>query len=372
MRHVDLGTVSRPMSQAVYHGVAHTMGAGDEPTLITVSPDGPYVCVGYHQVAARDVNRDYCAAHDIPVARRMVGGGAVLLDHGQVFWHLIQPRGGEPVQSVYARCLGAPVDAYRRMGIAAEHRPVNDIVVGAQKIGGTGAVTLEGALAIVGSLMFDFDVDTMTRVLALPSEKFRGKMLTSLRDYMTTMRAQLGSAMPPRDEAVALLVEAFGERLGEPVHSGSLTPEEEAASRHYAELLFDPAFVYAYGSTEGWVQAGVKIREGVRLYEGLAKAPGGLVRVIVREREGRVDDLLLAGDFLVEPGDGLAGVARAVVGSPMSPDAYLPRLERAWATVSVPGVTAADVGRAWAQAVAIDPSGILEPHRAAGGARAGP
>ncbi len=367
MRHVDLGTVSRPVSQAVYHGVAHMMAAGDEPTLITVSPDGPYVCVGYHQVAAREVNREYCAAHDIPVARRMVGGGAVLLDHDQVFWHLILPRGTETVQSVYDRCLGAPVAAYRRMGIAAEHRPVNDIVVGAQKIGGTGAVTLEGALAIVGSLMFDFDVDTMTRVLALPSEKFRDKMLHSLRDYMTTMRAQLGDAVPSRSRAVGLLVEAFGEHLGEAVHSAPLTPSEEAATRHYAELLFDPAFVYAYGSSEGWVQAGVKIREGVRLYEGVAKAPGGLVRVIVRERDGLVDDVLLAGDFLVEPRDGLAWVARELVGSPMSPAAYLPRLERAWASVHVPGVTAADVGRAWANAVAIDPTEVLEPHRAAAG-----
>lgn len=367
MRHLNLGTVSRPLSQAVYHGVAACAALGDEPTLITVSPDGPYVCVGYHQVAAREIDRAYCEAHEILVGRRHVGGGAVFLDHGQVFWHLVMPRGAEPIQAVYDRVLEAPVAAYQAMGIAAQHRPVNDIVVGAQKIGGTGAVTLGHALVIVGSLMLDFDAATMTRVLRVPSEKFRDKMLTSLAQYMTTMRAQLGEAMPPRAEAVRTLVEAFAQQLGEPVHGGVLSAAEQAAARRYERQLFDPAFVYAYGASEGWVQPGVKIKEGVRLYEGVHKAPGGLVRVVVRERDGHLDDVLLAGDFFVDPPDALTQVGAALIGSALLPEAYQPVLDRAWAAVTVPGVTAHDVGRALANATRVEAAAL----EAVGGAAPG-
>ena len=367
MRHLNLGTVSRPMSQAVYHGVAACVAPGDEPTLITVSPDGPYVCVGYHQVAAREIDRAYCEAHGILVGRRRVGGGAVFLDHGQVFWHLVMPRGSEPIQSVYDRLLEAPVAAYQAMGIAAQHRPVNDIVVGAQKIGGTGAVTLGHALVVVGSLMLDFDAATMTRVLRVPSEKFRDKMLTSLEQYMTTMRAQLGDRMPPREVAVGTLVEAFARQLGQPVQGGVLSAAEWAATRRYEGQLFDPAFVYAYGSSEGWVQPGVKIKEGVRLYEGVHKAPGGLVRVVVRERDGRVDDMLLAGDFFVDPPEALIEVGAALAGCALLPEAYQPALDRAWAAVNVPGVTALDVGRAMANATRVED----EAQEAVGGAAPG-
>jgi lipoate-protein ligase A len=355
MRHIDLGTVGREESQAVYHAVAECVRPKDAPTLITVSPERPYVCVGYHQLASREIDREYCASHDIAVGRRMVGGGAVYLDGGQVFWHLVMPRTGVPVQSLYDRYLRAPVAAYRRMGIAAEHRPVNDIVVGPQKIGGTGAATLGDAMVLVGSLMFDFDSDTMTRVLRVPSEKFRDKMLQSLSQYMTTMRAQLGDRTPTRDEAVAMLVEAFSTEVGEPARPGTLTDAEREATRRYSKLLFDPAFVYA---SEGWIRPGVTIREGVRLYEGVHKAPGGLVRVVMRERDGRFDDVLVSGDFFVDPADGLAQVGQALVGLEMTSAAWEPALERALAGLTLPGVTAADIGRAMAAGVELVPEAL--------------
>jgi lipoate-protein ligase A len=348
MRYVDLGIVGSRESQAVYHAVASLYQPGDPITLITVSPDAPYVCVGYHQWASREIDREYCERAGIPVGRRMVGGGAVYLDRDQIFWHLVLPRSGVPVPSLYDRWLSAQVTAYRAMGIPAAHRPVNDIVVGPRKIGGTGAGNIGDATVVVGSLMLDFDTEAMARVLRVPSEKFRDKMVSGLRDYMTTMRRELGERMPDRDTATRLLVEAFAAVAGEPVTPGALTTDEWARTAQYAEQLFDPAFVYR---EDGFVSPGVKIREGVRLAEGLEKAPGGLVRVIVREREGYFDDVLITGDFFVEPRDGLPAVARELIGVATDPEHYRPALERALRAVVVPGVTADDISRAIEQAL---------------------
>ena len=352
MRHIDLGMVPRQDSQAVYHAVAHEMRPGDPPTLITVTPDGPYVCVGYHQHGSRDVDRAFCEAHDILVGRRLVGGGAVLLDPGQVFWHLVMPRTAEPIERLYARLLRAPVRAYQDMGIAAEHRPVNDIVVGRRKIGGTGAVTLDQATVLVGSLMFDFDVALMARVLRVPSEKFRDKMVASLEEYMTTMRRELGADIPSRAAATALLVRAFSEQLGETVERGRLADAEREEVRRYASLLFDPAFVYQY---EGFSEPGVKIRDGVRLHEGLYKAPGGLIRVIFRVADGRFDDVAVTGDFFVDPPDALSAVAAALVGTSAAAEESLKVLSRALIGVRIPGVTARDINCALEDGLARTP-----------------
>jgi lipoate-protein ligase A len=348
VRYLDLGVVPAAHSQAVYHALAELMTAEDPITLVTVSPDRPYVCVGYHQVAEREVDRAYCERHGIPVGRRLVGGGAVLLDGDQVFWHLLLPHYRWPVATLYERLLQAPVRAYQRMGIPAHYRPVNDLVVGPRKIGGTGAATIGATTVLVGSLLFDFDTELMSRVLRVPSEKFRDKMVQSLHDYMTTIRRELGDAAPDRPSAVRWLVEAFAEVLGEPIEPSGLTEAEQRRVALWARKLFAPDFVYRHG---GWVRTGVKIREDVYLREGAYKAPGGLVRVIFREANGVIDDAVVAGDFFVDPPDGLDRVAAALSGRPLDRDAVMPELASALAAVTVPGVTAEDIWHAVSEAV---------------------
>lgn len=352
MRYLNLGIVSSEQSQAVYHALAEAAHPGDPPTLVTVSPERPYVCVGYHQVASREIDRAYCEARGIPVGRRMVGGGAVWLDRDQIFWHLILPGVHGPVDALYERFLAAPVNAYRKMGIDAHRRPVNDIVVGARKIGGTGASTIGDVTVIVGSLMMDFDTAAMARVLKVPSEKFRDKMVAGLNDYMTTVRRELGSRAPSRETATKILVDEFSAVLGEPLVPGTLSFEEDELTCRYARRLFDPDFVYR---NEGWIRPGVKIREGVRLMEGVHKAPGGLIRIIWRDREGLIDDVVLSGDFFVEPADGLERLGRRLVGLPADPGQVADALAAGWQEIRVPGVTVEDVVRAMAAGMTMVP-----------------
>ena len=343
MRYLPVGTVDARRSQAVYHAVARCMRSGSAPTLITVSPATPYVCVGYHQIASREIDRKYCEQRAVPVGRRMVGGGAVYLDHDQIFWHLVLP-GNYRVDDLYRRFLRAPVEAYRRIGIPAEHRPVNDIVVGSRKIGGTGAASIGDATVLVGSIMMDFDTGEMARVLRVPSEKFRDKMVASLSEYMTTVRRELGERAPSREGATKGLVDAFADLLGEPVREDRLSNCEEEETERFAQRLFDPEFVY---QDEGWLQPGLKIREGVRLYEGVHKTPGGLLRVIFREREGAFDDVMISGDFFVAPPDGLRQLARSLVGQPANEDVWLRQVEEGLRKLEMPGVGPDDFGAAF-------------------------
>lgn len=350
MRYLNLGTRGYAESQAVYHALAELADGDGEMTLVTVSPDQPYVCVGYHQFASREIDREYCERAGIPVGRRMVGGGAVYLDFDQIFWHLILPGARWPIHTLYERVLPAPVSAYRAMGIAAAHRPVNDIVVGPRKIGGTGAATLGGATVVVGSILMDFDTRAMAHVLRVPSEKFRDKMVSSLDDYMTTVRRELGDMAPSREEATQLLVSAFAEAFDEEVRPDRLTEEETEHVGRYAARLFDPAFVYRDES--GWITAGVKIREGVRLYEGIHKAPGGLIRLIFRERDHKFDDIVLSGDFFMEPADGsgLKLFQQQLVGRPLSAVAVGEAAAAMMQAVTMAGVTQDDIVRAFENA----------------------
>jgi len=71
IRLLDLGYVAPLHSQAVYHAVGHALDAAAPDTIILVSSDRPYVCVGYHQALEKEVDLDYCRDHGLPVYRRV-------------------------------------------------------------------------------------------------------------------------------------------------------------------------------------------------------------------------------------------------------------------------------------------------------------
>ncbi len=82
--------------------------------LILLSPASPYVCIGFHQNVEQEVDLAFCREQGIPVFRREVGGGAVYLDGGQLFFQLVlradDPRVPAP-REVFYRTFLAPVVA---------------------------------------------------------------------------------------------------------------------------------------------------------------------------------------------------------------------------------------------------------------------
>ena len=313
LRVIDFGTVPALRSQSVYHGIAETITADSDPVLSLVSPQTPYVCVGLHQEIAREVDEEFCRQQGLPVYRRHVGGGAVYLDHNQLFTHFIYPRKKAPefARNLYPLFIEPVVRTYRDFGIEAAYRPINDIHVNGRKIGGTGAASIAEATLMVGSFMFDFDTATMAKCLRVPSEKFRDKLRQTLDDYMTTIAKELDT--PPAREA---LIERFlahcADVLGvEPVISAPTDAELAAIERADAALA-DPEWTHTQGRK--LVDLGVKIAAGTHLTESMHKAQGGLIRVHLVGSDGKVGDLMMSGDFTCLPPEGIDRVAGALAG----------------------------------------------------------
>jgi lipoate-protein ligase A len=310
VRLLDLGSVPAVRSQTVYHAVARAMGPGSPDTVILVSPAEPYVCVGYHQEAAQEVDLERCAGLGLPVYRREVGGGAVYLDEDQVFVQWVVHPGRIPgtVEERYAAYMEPLVAAYREVGIDAYVRPVNDIHVGGRKIGGTGAAEIGEALVLVGSLMFDFDRRAMAEVLRVPSEKMRDKVFESLTEYMVTI-ADL--VQVDRRTVIDTYLAHCAGTLGGELVPGTLTAEEQRIAAELDERFEDPAWL---AEPRRRRMGGVKIHEDVRVVEGAHKSPGGLVRVTARMRGGDIEAVSLSGDFTLLPSDAVGDLESAAAG----------------------------------------------------------
>lgn len=346
IRLVDLGLVAPVRSQTIYHAVAYALDENSPDTIILVGPTNPYVCIGFHQELDKEVDVEYCRAHGLPIYRREVGGGAVYLDKGQVFTQWIFHHNSLPsdIGERFALYIKPLVETYHALGISANYRPINDIHVNGKKIGGTGAAQMGIAQVVVGSLMFDFNFDLMSKMLKVSSEKMRDKIFQSLNEYMTTMTRELGKT-PDRDEVVKIYLEKVEAALGRRIERGGPTARELALAEELDKQAVTDEWLYQKG---GLRQQGVKIHEDVRVLEAAHKALGGLIRVTARMRDGRIDDVTLSGDFTMLPKYAPGALELALRGTALDPNAVQARVADVYRAVAIqsPGVTVDDLTNA--------------------------
>jgi lipoate-protein ligase A len=270
LRVIDCGTVVPSTAQAVYHGLAENLQADDEPILVLVNPNAPFVWIGLHQNIEDDVDEAFCRRRGLPIYRRHLGGGTVLVDRNQMFFQYVLPYrwASERAERLFPRFAEPAVRTYRRLGVGAEFRPPNDIQVDGRKIGGTAAAHIGEATAVVGSFMFDFDTDTMAQCLAAPSEEFRRTLKASLDAHMTWM-ARLLSTVPDRETVKSVFLRELSDVLGVDVVEDRLTVGEAAAAVRAERELTDPDFIYR--PTRRRTDDGIKIAEGKILRRPVAR-----------------------------------------------------------------------------------------------------
>jgi lipoate-protein ligase A len=359
-----LGVLDGLLSMSFFHALAHR----GEPGLVLCSPVSPYLSVGFFQDAASVLDLPYCRQRQLPVVRREVGGGAVLLDAGQVFFHLVLPgthrvwSGG--VASVYQRLATAPITVYRELGVDAHFRAVNDLVVtGGQKIAGLGGAAIGGTQVFVGSIILDFDYDTMVAALRVPDEKFRGKLHTSLESGLTTVRRETGR-LPAREQVEGLLADAFASVL-RPYALGLVaaqpTPDQWEAAHSHAERLASADFIAARRRP---APGAIKIHGERWWAHADHKAPGGLISVTLEVAPGRISRVWLGGDFTLLPASGLEELERDLSGRGLEKDDLAPVIAPWRQQVELPGVSTGDLLTVLDKAIR-----QLPPEAVAGGGR---
>lgn len=312
----DLGHVPWLDSQLLYHAYPRLGMEG----LNLLAPAEPYVCIGYHQDAAQEVDLDYCREQGIPVFRREVGGGAVYLDGQQLFYQLVihrdNPQAPRDKGEFYERFLAPVVQTYQDLGVQVRYKPVNDIITTeGRKISGNGAGDIGDYAILVGNLIADFDYETMARVLRVPDAKFRDKVFKSLQENLTTLRREVGR-IPEWEEMTTLLARNFASVLG------PLTPAmlPEVVYEKVAELtqtlttdewLLKPGKRFLEGRH-------VKIATGAEVVQRMHKAPGGLIRSMVETQHGQLAAVGLSGDFFFFPAEKLADLEQYLVGAELA------------------------------------------------------
>lgn len=345
----NLGTAPWQDSQAIYHALAHLGREG----LILVEPATPYVCLGYHQDAAKELDLDYIKQEGTPLFRREVGGGAVYLDRGQLFYQFVfhkdNPRLPKTKEAFYRQFLQPVVDTFNDLGVPAVFKPVNDIIANGRKISGNGAAEIGETLVLVGNFIVDFNFEMMSKVLKVPDEKFRDKVFKTLSENLTTIPREAGRT--PANSEIAARLLARCELL-----LGTFTPRQvDTELRAKADALLaeylQPEWVY-YNDRRVRHGTEIKIAEGVYVIQKTVKVAGGLIRASAVSRHGRLADVHLSGDFFFYPAARLTDLELRLEGVAVQPETVAETVAQFYQVhgVETPGVRPEDFAQVLAVA----------------------
>ena len=301
------------------------------------------VLVGFHQSVEQEIRVDYCRKHGIDVNRRITGGGAIYQDEPQLGWELIafknHPLIPERVEELYELLCECTVKGLKRLGVKAAFRPKNDIEVEGRKISGTGG-TFEGrAFLFQGTLLTDFDVDTMLRSLRIPIEKLKDKELESVRERVTCLKWEL-DYLPKIETIKAALKEGFAEVFNVEIVERELTKREKTMLEDKIEHYRSDAWIYG-------IRRPIKHRQ---LLISVYKTPGGLIRtsLIVDIPNKHIQSALITGDFFAYPKRTIFDLESILKDSVMDRAEIEDKITRFFRErdIQIPGVTPTDFVKA--------------------------
>ena len=249
----------------------------DEPVFY-LWQNRPSVIIGLNQSAYAEVNLPYLQEKGIVLARRVTGGGAVYHDF-QNLNYTITGRIRD-LETDYPAYVETMARALRSLGVPAELSGRNDILVDGRKCSGYAKRMSKDRLMIHGTLMYDVDIDTLTKALAVPGSKLSAAGISSVHSRVANLKEYL-----PQFPTIQAFQEALQGLLAGDDEEIRLTEDQLAQIEADAAGKFR-TWEWNYGHSPA---ASFQVRH---------KFPCGTVEAAFSLRNGCIDGLRFSGDFL--------------------------------------------------------------------------
>lgn len=202
------------------------------------------VVVGKHQNAMAEVNYLYTIDNEIPVARRLSGGGTVYHGPGNINFTFI--RNGEKGKLVDFKRFVSPVIAYlNRCGIAATIGKRNDILAGGLKISGNAEHVYRTRVLHHGTLLFDADLENLRKSIDVDHGKYNGRAVQSVRSEVVNIASLLDQPVD-RNAFMASLFKFLKESFSGSYEDGFTVEEKSSIGELSRERYAKPEWIFGY------------------------------------------------------------------------------------------------------------------------------
>ncbi len=234
----------------------------------------PSVIIGLNQSPYAEVDLKYLESRDITLARRVTGGGAVYHDLGNLNYSIAGPLAD--MENAY----GLMAETLQSLGVDAQRSGRNDILVDGRKCSGYAKRLSRDRMMIHGTLMWDVNLETLTRALAVPGSKLQAAGIASVRSRVANLKDYL-----PRFHDLRAFQDALQEKLAGDSPEIRLTPEQIRNIDQMADGKFR-SWEWNFG------------RSPSASFAAGRKFACGTIQVQYTLRHGVFESLIFGGDFL--------------------------------------------------------------------------
>ncbi|MFD0944618.1 lipoate--protein ligase [Savagea faecisuis] len=269
----------------------------------------PSIIIGKNQNTVEEVNTEYVDANGIHVVRRLSGGGAVYHDLGNLNFSFLTKDDGDSFRN-FAKFTQPVIEALAKMGVKAELKGRNDILVDGKKISGNAQFATKGRMFSHGTLMFDTEIERVVQALRVKKDKIESKGIKSIRSRVTNIKDYMEEDMTIEQFRMEILKSIFGGE--EHIQYAPLT-EQDWENIHQLSKERYQTWEWNYGRSPKF-----NMQHSHRF-------PVGGIDVRLQVNKGTIEDIHIYGDFF-----GLGEVAdleKALVGTTYSREAILAAIE---------------------------------------------
>jgi lipoate-protein ligase A len=279
-------------------------------TLIFVSHGKESLSLGKYEdlddIRYKAVKRD-----GVLVGRRESGAGTYYAPKGQIAAVLVTTTDVFPSLDEAERIWAGEIvlELFVRVGVLdAYYSHPGDIKKEEKKLGGSTS-TISGRGIVVGTFINRLtpSVKFFTDYYVYPEEKLRDKMLRDITMYASSMEKEAPKT-PSEDELKKLLLGIVKQKLGMDFEPGDFTKEEkEMIAKDFKKLTAEDSVTCA--SKSRWY---TKLPDDWRAATFRYKAERLITANVAIDESNKIKDILITGDFLLSPPDGLEKVTNSL------------------------------------------------------------
>lgn len=284
------------------------------------------ISLGFYPDPEKDINLEYCRAHDISVSRRLQPYYVNVVFPGLFAAYIIIGKEYLPptVAEVFQMIITSLAEIFNQTwGLEAKFRPFNDMEVKGKKISWMGGSFVGPVWSGASVLLYKpSPIDQVNPALNIPAEKFADKEAKTPGERAISVEELIGRPVA-LEEVRAAYQEALEKIFGVKLVLGRLSEremvyEQENRKNYTPEMLLARTEKNKFG----------EIPWGVKRGETIWKVPrGGLIRAVVLVEGDKIRDLLFSGNLLCSPVTALEEVEEALKGINLDKQKILAKIQ---------------------------------------------
>ncbi len=250
------------------------------------------IVTGKHQLAYAEINPELVFGQNIPVLRRISGGGTVVHAPGNLNFTLITDNGKSNNKIDFRAATQPIIDFLKWFGLKVELTGISNLSVNGLKISGNAAHVFKNRSLHHGTLLFNADLSSIHSLIKRPDQPYKSKAIQSNPAPIANIAALSGTSIE-FDEFKYLLEEYLIKELSISDIRSFAKAESEVISQLAAEKYYTDAwnFFYSpdYSFKKTFLFKGIEIVASFEVHRGIIKD----FNVVGDERLSELNNLLL-------------------------------------------------------------------------------